>query len=153
MKQSTVIRHKTYNQSEITKQVLKGNVYIFVQQRIVTSWPTFPTLSLELLLLTCPLLWHLHGVPCATGQARTPPGWRRGHPQLSYSDRAAVWETRCGSHPLKAQGYLWFMTKRCFDKMQTWVFTTFHHAPKPQVTHWTNSMNHEHEMVHCGELT
>lgn len=33
------------------------------------------------------------------------------------------------------------------------LLTTLDHAPKPQVTHGTNSVNHEHKMVHLGELT
>lgn len=33
------------------------------------------------------------------------------------------------------------------------VLTTLDHASKPQVTHGTDSMNHEHEMIHLSELT
>lgn len=86
-----------------TLPVLKGNIDIIVQQCKVTSWPTFPTLSAALPLFTCPPLWRLHGEPCATAQAGTPPGWRRARPQRPYSDCAAAWATRYGSHPLKAQ--------------------------------------------------
>lgn len=33
------------------------------------------------------------------------------------------------------------------------LHTTLDHAPEPQVTHRTDSMNHEDEMIHLGELT
>lgn len=30
--------------------------------------------------------------------------------------------------------------------------TTLHHAPKPQVTDWTDAMHHEHQVIHLREL-
>lgn len=33
------------------------------------------------------------------------------------------------------------------------LLTTLDHAPEPQVTHRTDSMNHEDEMIHLWELT
>lgn len=53
MDQLTVIRHKTYNLSQISEQVLKGNISSSVQQCKVTSRSAFHHVELSLPVHSC----------------------------------------------------------------------------------------------------
>lgn len=66
--------------------------------------------------------------------------------------------SHCGSRPLKQYSLFHKYSHHGWNnnpgkRHDCILLTTLDHAPKPQVTHGADSMNHEHKMIHLGELT